>query len=170
MKKRAEKVEIRTVSGEDQRIDFSTLPYEELQNLTELHLYSETMPSELPFTITFDNELAGELLLKSIRWYNRKAQISIFVKEKFRKQGIAESALKFLLDYVFNTMNFYRLEAEVVSYNPAGQALFEKFGFKKEGVFRESKFFNGKFEDTYSYGLLAREFQQLCEEKGQAGV
>ena len=57
-------------------------------------------------------------------------------------------------------MNFHRIEAEVVEYNLAGKHLFEKLGFKQEGVLREAKYFEGKYYNIFSYGLLAKEWNK----------
>ncbi len=153
-----EKCIIRSVKESEEDIPFSEFSYDEVQNLTETHLYQSEMPSELHFAIEYEGKRAGEISLKSIRWFNRKAEIAIFILNPFRGKGLAEKALHMLLDYAFNTMNFYRLEAEVVDYNPAAKALFEKLGFVREGVLREAKFSNGRYHDIFSYGLLAKEW------------
>ncbi len=149
---------IRSVKESEESIRFSDLSYEDLQTLTETHLYQSEMPSQLHFKIEYENETAGEISLKSIRWFNHKAEIAVFILKPFRRKGLAEQALRMLLDYAFNTMNFYRLEAEVVDYNPAAKALFEKLGFIQEGVLREAKFYAGTYHNIYSYGLLAKEW------------
>lgn len=151
---------IRSIRDSEKGISYSELPYRDLQNLTETHLYQAEMPSELRFAIESENEIAGEISLKSIRWFNRKAEIAIFILEPFRGKGLAEQALRLLLEYVFKTMNFYRIEAEVVAYNPAAKALFEKLGFIREGVLREAKYFDGSYHDIFRYGLLAKEWDK----------
>ncbi len=151
---------IHSLGSSEEGISFSEFPYGELQNLTETHLYQYNMPSELIFSIESEGETAGEISLKSLRWFNRKAEIAVFILKEFRGKGLAEQALRLLLDYVFNTMNFHRLEAEVVAYNPAAKALFEKIGFVQEGILREAKFFKGRYHDIFSYGLLAKEWKR----------
>ena len=152
---------IRSVKKTDARVSFSELEYSELQNLTETHLYQSEMPAELIFTVENEGKQAGEISLKSIRWFNRKAEIAIFISEPFRGRGLAQETLKMVIEYAFYTMNFYRLEAEVVDYNPAAKALFEKLGFVQEGVLREAKYFHGKYHDIYRYGLLAKEWGNI---------
>jgi len=159
MVKTINNVTIRSTPDSDEKIDYSNLEYEELQSLTETHLYDQTMPSQLIYAIEFENQLVGELSLKSIRWFNRKAEIGIFIHKDFRKKGIAANVLKLLLNHAFNTMNFHRLEAEVVDYNPFAKVLFEKLGFVQEGILREAKFFEGNYHDIISYGILAEEWK-----------
>ena len=121
------------------------------------------MPSELFFTIRYGDAIAGELSLKSIRWYNHKAEISVYIKQEFRKKGIAYLALRLLLRHAFKTLNFHRLEAEIVSYNKQAMKLFDKLRFKEEGQLREAKFFAGNYHDIITYGLLASEFSDNLE-------
>ena len=159
MVKKTNKVTIRSTSDSEEKIDYSNLEYNELQSLTETHLYDQSMPSQLFFAIEFENEQVGEMSLKSIRWFNRKAEIGIYLLKDFRKKGIAATALKLLLNHSFKTMNFHRLEAEVVDYNPQAKVLFEKLGFLQEGILREAKFFEGNYHDIISYGILAEEWK-----------
>jgi len=154
-----DKLTIRSVPIADNGMEFKNLEYGDLQNLTETHLYDKSMPVELRFTIQYEQDIVGEISLKSLRWYNRKAEISIYLENRVRGKGLAKNALSMLMNYAFNTMNLHRIEAEVVDYNPAGKNEFENLGFKQEGVLREAKYFDGKYHDIYSYGLLKSEWQ-----------
>ncbi len=129
-----------------------------IQNLTEVRQYAQSMPAEMIFRIESDGSLIGEVALKSIRWYNRKAEISILIFDDYQGRGYGKPALQMMLDYVFNTMNFHRLEAEVMAFNKKGKELFEKAGFIQEGSLREAKYFNGRYYDILRYGLLRKEY------------
>ncbi|MDW2877477.1 MULTISPECIES: GNAT family N-acetyltransferase [Bacillaceae] len=60
-------------------------------------------------------------------------------------------------------MNLHRLQLTVFSYNSRAIRLYEKFGFKKEGAFREFMERNGQRYDMFLYGLLRREWQKSPE-------
>lgn len=132
--------------------------YETLGSLSELRLHQGKMPQALIFRIELENELVGEIGLKSIRWYNRKGEIHLALKKEFRGKGLGRAALELLIEYTFNTLNFHRLEAEIVAYNKASQKLFEKMGFRQEGILREAKYYQGKYHDIFRYGLLKSEY------------
>ncbi len=129
-----------------------------LQNLSETRRYKASMPCTISFRIELDNKLIGEVRLQSIRWFNRKAEISIFIVREFQGKGFGKKALLALMRYGFRTMNFYRLEAEVAAFNKDGQKLFEKLGFIEEGRLREAKFLDGKYYDIIRYGMLRGEY------------
>lgn len=42
--------------------------------------------------------------------------------------------------------------------NEVSKAVFEKVGFKEEGVLKEHFFLNGEYLDCYRLGLLSREY------------
>lgn len=131
---------------------------DDLYNMSETRLYPKGLPLEMAFQIKRENEIVGEIKLNRIRWFNRKAEISLAIKKQFQKKGYGSEALSSLLNYAFNKMNFHRLEAEVIEYNEASIKLVNKFNFVEEGRLREAKYSNGKYCDIIRYGLLKKEF------------
>ena len=116
------------------------------------------MPETITFRVEYNGVLAGEAKIKSLRWYNRKAEVSLFLSPQFRSKGIGRSAMEKLIDYAFNTLDLHRLEAEIYDYNNDSALLAEKLGFIKEGVLREAKYYDGKYYDIIRFGLLKKEY------------
>jgi RimJ/RimL family protein N-acetyltransferase len=148
-----------TTNSIDNEILALTDDFENLQNLTETRRYPPGMPQEMIFRLEKEGRLIGELQLKSIRWFNRKAEISIFISKEFRDKKLGEKALRLLMDYAFNSLNFHRLEAEVLASNEAGKKLVERAGFVREGILREAKYVDGKYVDLIRYGLLKNDLK-----------
>ncbi len=65
-----------------------------------------------------------------------------------------------ILKYGFNELNLHRIQLTVFEYNERGIALYEKLGFRREGVFREFMLREGRRYDMYLYGLLRREWER----------
>ena len=135
-----------------------------LNNMTETRLYPKKTPTEMIFRIERDDKLIGELKFHSIRWFNRKAMLSVILIEEYQKKGIGTEALKTAIKFAFEKMNLHRLEAEVIEFNQPSKKLVEKLGFKLEGTLREAKYSGGKYWDIYRYGLLRKEYQEWREE------
>lgn len=131
-----------------------------LNNMTETRLYPEKTPTEMIFRIERDNKLIGELKFHSIRWFNRKAMLSVILIEEYQKKGIGTEALRTAIKFAFEKMNLHRLEAEVIEFNEPSKKLVEKLGFKLEGTLREAKYSCGKYWNIYRYGLLRKEYQE----------
>lgn len=136
---------------------------DEIINMTETKLYPEKLPTEFTFEIKSEEKVIGEFQLKSIRWFNRKAELSIFIFEEYREKGFAVKTLRLAINFAFNRLNLHRLEAEVIDFNDSAKKLIEKFGFKEEGRLREAKYSSGKYYDIIRYGLLSSEY--LLEEE-----
>lgn len=65
------------------------------------------------------------------------------------------------MDFAFRELNLHRLQLITISYNERAINLYEKLGFKREGVYREAVFRDGKRYDMYLYGILDREWSQI---------
>ncbi|MBD3223092.1 MAG: GNAT family N-acetyltransferase [Caldithrix sp.] len=129
-----------------------------LQYLSELHQYPEGMPIEMCYAIKHNNTPVGFVCLRNIRWFNRKAELTIYVKNNFRRKGIAHQAIRQMVNRSFNELNLHRLEAEIIAYNQPAIQLFGQFGFKEEGRLREAKYFNGTYHDILRFALLKKEW------------
>ena len=75
-------------------------------------------------------------------------------------KGYVTEAVKTLLDYAFNTLNFHSIEAVIDSRHTASERVLQKNGFEKEAHFKENFFYNNEFTDTVIYGLLKRNFNK----------
>ncbi|MFC2134146.1 GNAT family N-acetyltransferase [Bacteroidota bacterium] len=134
---------------------------EELYPMSEARLYPAKMPKEMMFRIEINGKLIGEAGYKTIKWYNRKAEISIIIAKEHRGKGYGKEVINALLKYGFEKMNLYRIEAEVIAFNEVSVKMIEGLGFVKEGTLREAKYSNGKYWDIYRYGILRSEYDKL---------
>lgn len=134
---------------------------EDLFNMSETRLYPPHVPKEMIFRIEKNNTLLGEIRLKNIRYYNRKAELGIILKKEYHGVGYGKKAVEALMSYAFNKMNLYRLEAEVIEYNKSSIKLVESLGFVREGVLRKGKYNEGSYWDIYRYGILSEEYKEF---------
>ncbi len=133
--------------------------------LTEKWTYPPGMPETMEFVIYDNEEIIGQVALKSIRWYNRKAELSLFIKPDFQGQGRGGKILEAMMEYAFGKLNLYRLEAEVLEYNEKALKMVEMLGFTPEGKLRQAKYHNGKYYDIFRYGILKHEFDVYYKER-----
>ncbi len=133
--------------------------------LTEKWMYPEGMPESMEFTIYDNGEVIGQIALKSIRWFNRKAELSLFLKPAFQGRRLGGKLLESMMDYAFGELNLYRLEAEVLEYNEKAIKMVEMLGFTLEGKLRQAKYHKGKYFDIFRYGILKHEFDVYYKER-----
>lgn len=139
------------------------------RNLSETRLHPGPMPAQMSFRIEWDGRLIGEIALKTIRWFNRKAELSIFIQPAYHGQGYGRDATRTILRHAFHTLNLHRLEAEVIEFNTRSSALLAGFGFVLEGRARQAKFADGRYWDILRYGLLRSEYEQPAGSSSPAG-
>ncbi|CAH0121751.1 GNAT family N-acetyltransferase [Paenibacillus sp. CECT 9249] len=101
----------------------------------------------------------GVTSLTHIDYKNRNAEciLDIGAKRHWGK-GYGTEALRLLLDYAFLEMNLHRVSLCVFSFNERAVKLYEKIGFKQEGITRQSLFRNGGWHDLIHMGILQTEY------------
>ncbi len=70
------------------------------------------------------------------------------VDVEFQGQGVGSALMAAIVDLADNWYNLRRLELEVHADNAAGIALYKKFGFEVEGLYRKYSYRNGEFVDA----------------------
>jgi RimJ/RimL family protein N-acetyltransferase len=105
------------------------------------------------------DELLGFIELDSILWPHRHTWVSIAIGDAANQgQGYGAEALGLALQFAFQELNLYRVQLTVFSYNQRAIALYEKLGFRREGIFREHIERDGTRFDMYLYGILRPEW------------
>lgn len=101
----------------------------------------------------------GNIGLHRINWVYRTAELGILIGEPdYRGQNIGTEAIRLILTHGFTRLNLHKVHLMTDCKNTNAVKTFEKSGFKKEGVLRESCFRKGKYEDSFYMGCLAKEF------------
>ena len=105
--------------------------------------------------ILSDDKPIGQVGLLDRNDGNKNAELYIVIGEaNFRGKGLGKEALKFIRDYAFNDLKLHRIQCHVHADNIRAVKLYEKFGFKHEGLLKENIFHNGKYTDELVMALL----------------
>ena len=108
----------------------------------------------------YDNKFIGTLRVNQVNWHTKVADIGILIGDKdYWGKGIATDSIRIMCNYLFKKLGFRRLTAGLMSINPAMLKVFEKLGFRKEGVFRKHDAFEGEYVDHIYLGCLKDEFK-----------
>jgi RimJ/RimL family protein N-acetyltransferase len=121
----------------------------------------ETKDESVVFAIRLksDNKIIGIAGFDDMVKSNKVATLFIGIGDKeLRGKGYGNESLKILLDYGFNDMDFYRIQLNVLEFNTSAIKLYERAGFKREGVFRDFVLRNNQRYDMFMYGLLKHEY------------
>ena len=77
--------------------------------------------------------------------------------------GLGTEATNLLLEYGFKTMNWHRIALKVLEYNSRGIRCYEKCGFQREGLLRESALIEGRYYSDIMMSMLDDEYFRLTE-------
>ena len=87
------------------------------------------------------------------------AEIGIIIGErKAWGQGLGAEAIRSMCNFGFGELRLHRIYATTLSNNPRAIRLFEKCGFKLEGIKRQAYYQDGQYLDILMWGLLENEF------------
>ncbi|GHD81858.1 RimJ/RimL family protein N-acetyltransferase [Salinibacterium amurskyense] len=102
--------------------------------------------------------MIGTLYFKLTNAEQSTAEIGWALHPNFQGKGYAREAASALLDVAFGEMELHRVTALLDPRNGDSIRLCEALGMRREAHFVEDLWFRGAWEDTYSYGILAREW------------
>jgi putative acetyltransferase len=108
-------------------------------------------------TKTEDNEeivigVVGLTISASPRM-RHSGSMGIMVHKDYQNNGIGTALMRAIMDIADNWLMLVRVELSVFEDNERAIHLYEKFGFKKEGLKRYATIRNGKYENEY---IMAR--------------
>lgn len=106
-----------------------------------------------------DPAAVGIVSLTAIHPVHRSAEFHMMIgRRDLCGKGIGTAAAQLMLRHGFLDLNLQRIYLSVLASNTAALRVYEKAGFRREGVAREAAYKNGKYEDTVLMALLRTEF------------
>ncbi|HSJ56838.1 MAG TPA: GNAT family protein [Anaerolineae bacterium] len=107
-----------------------------------------------------DDRLIGFVVLHSIEWNNRTANLAIGIGEaEYRGKGYGSDALRVVLRYAFHELNLERVGLDVNENNVRAIHAYEKVGFRHEGAMRHALLRDGRWHARIIMGILYDEWQ-----------
>jgi [ribosomal protein S5]-alanine N-acetyltransferase len=104
------------------------------------------------------NDFIGFMGIYRIQPENFRAEIGYMVLPQYSGKGFTTEAIKAILTYAFDVLQFHSIEGVIAPENIASERVLQKNGFVKEAHFIENEFAMGKFWDGVVYSLLKRNF------------
>ena len=106
-----------------------------------------------------NEEFIGTVKISKIDLKLHMADVGIMIGEKkYWGHGFAQDILHPVCLYLFDNYNLRKLTCGMMAVNPAMQKVFEKLGFKVEGIFRQADYFEGNYVDHIYMGCFKSEF------------
>ncbi|MBK9288895.1 MAG: GNAT family N-acetyltransferase [Flavobacteriales bacterium] len=86
---------------------------------------------------------------------HHRGEIGYMLSPDHWGKGLMSEALNAAVACGFDRFHFHSIEAVTDPRNTRSRTLLERNGFALEGLFKENYFWNGEFQDSAVYSLLA---------------
>lgn len=119
--------------------------------------------SRIEFVLVKKNDgiKIGTIGLSSIDYKNQKAEYGILIGEaQERGKGFAKEASIAIIDYAFFELNIQKIKLSVFSDNKNAIQLYQKLGFKEEGILRKEIYKNKRYKDVIAMALFKEDWMK----------
>jgi RimJ/RimL family protein N-acetyltransferase len=113
---------------------------------------------DLAVTDKATGECVGEAVLNDWDPGNQSCNFRILLGPRGRNRGLGTEATRLIVGYGFERLGLHRIALEVYAFNPRARRVYEKAGFRAEGVLRESLRYDGRWIDATVMSILAPEW------------
>lgn len=114
------------------------------------------------WTIEVYGRAAGFVTFLQLDEDQRQAVLGIGVfSSQQRGQGLGTEAIRLLLRYAFDGLRLHRIGLRVLERNTRAIACYERCGFRREGLERDSALIDGEFHNDVLMGVLEDEYRAL---------
>ena len=107
----------------------------------------------LAVTDATEKPFLGHVMLHSVAWRHRRAEIGYWLVPAARGRGTGRAAVALLVEWAFAELPLDRIEITTTPENAAARALARRLGFTEEGIMRARNHERGKPVDVV---MLAR--------------
>lgn len=111
--------------------------------------------------INRDNEFIGIVELFNISWKNRRAELSITIKQQMRGKGYGYNSINKMLEIAFVEHGINRVFLRVIDTNIKAINLYKKVGFIQEGICRAESLRRGRFASQIQMSILSSEWVSM---------
>jgi RimJ/RimL family protein N-acetyltransferase len=106
------------------------------------------------------NELIGMTGLLNIDRINHHAQLYITIgNKKYRGKRLPDEVIPLVLEYRFTELELKKIYLYTLPNNERGRHVYERNGFKQDGILRQQVYCRGKQQDLYVHSILKSEFE-----------
>jgi RimJ/RimL family protein N-acetyltransferase len=112
------------------------------------------------FVIEVEGELVGGLAFDVANRRSRIAYLhAIMLHPDRRGRGLAVAATRLLVRHLVCDFDYHRVQLEVYGFNERGVELFDRAGFRREGVRRRAYWRHGDWVDGILFGLVREDWE-----------
>ena len=117
----------------------------------------------LGWVMEVEGRCVGEIRLNDLNRADRRARLAIGIHDPaLRGHGLGTEAIRLVLAYAFDVLALHRVDLRVLEYNERGIACYEKCGFVREGIERDTASVSGVWYSDVIMSILEHEYRALA--------
>lgn len=114
------------------------------------------------WVIEYQGRAIGEILLDNFVEADQRASLIVGILDRNALgSGLGTEAILAIAEFVFDTLKLHKLSTRVLAFNTRAIRAYERVGFVREGLERESALIGGTWHDDVIVGLLKKDFDAL---------
>jgi len=144
---------IHSLNNSDFRGEFQEFQFESKKSLIK-QFESDGMCSDRfqMLVVEKDNLIIGLIYISFVR--TGLANIGLVICENQRAKNLGTKITATIIDYLFNSYDIKRIQADTDINNAAAQKVLEKAGFIKEGIMKSYRYHHGIYNDSVLYAFV----------------
>ncbi|MDR2555814.1 MAG: GNAT family N-acetyltransferase [Fibromonadaceae bacterium] len=111
----------------------------------------------IQYIILNDNLPIGSVYIRNIDYTQKNGEFGIFMREDFTGKGFGVVATKEILKIAFEKLKLHRVYLRVFPDNLSAIKAYEKAGFIKEDLLRNTVCIDGEYKDMLLMGIVNNE-------------
>ncbi len=100
------------------------------------------------------NKLVGVISIFDISYISKRVEVSYVLNPNFQGKGLMKEALVCLLDFIFNNLQFKRVQAKCTLFNLPSRKLLERLDMKLEGELKNYWFIKNKYYNVLIFSKI----------------
>ncbi|WP_328396390.1 GNAT family N-acetyltransferase [Nocardia sp. NBC_00416] len=156
--------EVRRLTGSvhDETAELAPEDPAEIEGLREWYRSRNSRRDRLDLAVTdnADGRCVGEAVLNQWDRHNHSCNFRILLGPAGLGRGLGTETTRLIVGYGFERLGLHRISLEVYAFNPRARRVYEKVGFRAEGVLRESLRYRDAWIDATVMSILAHEWSE----------
>lgn len=112
------------------------------------------------WVIEFDKKCIGSIRLHTLNWADKRASLALgLLDEGLLGVGLGGEAMSAVAGFALGPLGLNRLSVRALAFNERAIRAYEKVGFVREGVERQSALIGSEWHDDVLLGLIASDFR-----------
>ena len=162
-----EEPELRKLTGSVSCEEEANIPSdpEEKEKITKWYSSRNEQSDRLDLAVVHkeSGRLIGEVVFNEYEEEAGNVNFRVLLSNSGCDKGMGAEAVSIFIKYGMEELQLHRISLEVYSFNPRAERVYQKVGFKLEGIKREEFLYNDEYIDTKMYGMLRSDYMEISK-------